>query len=955
MAERKIVKGWVVERRPDGTFVPVSPAGQDGQMPADPLFPYKAPKAATDLEGAKIDNAVKGATAADVINKAKADARKAEAEAKKAEEDLKRGGLTPDQIAERQAKVTQFNALAAQINRVQELYNEGVGKTKGPLGLLDYLPSDKNAAFDAAGAALSQQGLGAFRIPGTGTVSDRDAIMFDRANLPTAATRDAAIEEQLRGLRSRLEQEYASRGLPAPQWTPGNQSVRSAPQVSRTVAQGQTRNEFSAPLSLKVDALMNAGASKAEIDAMLAANKFPPLDGKTYNEARQWMSANPGKSYFGANINRSVDNTALERFSGSPLGSAVIGAANMGGFGGVQALAPEAYQASQDANPTAAMIGSIGGGLAGTSILGRIGAGTVGRLAPRLMQGGGKAQFGRNLAADATYGGIYGGVTEGDPLTGAGVAALGSAGGQALGSVAGRAVGGLTATPAADALRRQGISLTTGQALGGIAKSLEDKAMSIPGVGDMIRARRLEGLQDFNRVAMNQAGAPIGATTQDIGEQGLQNLFNATSNAYERATSGVTVPLDGQFTQGLNAARAQMQQLPPDLAARGEAAIRNRIDPIASGATGPVYSLPMPSKLNKPLPPTPEQVARLARVEEVPLSQARAGQSRMAWKDQNAGRFTEPLVDGYGDIPLVVRMENGEHIVYDGNHRAVRALNAGKATLNARVIDAKSIDPANAGRPPVASSINDEELLRELGVDITSIPRAPITAPSVPREFPAMTGDTYQQAVRGLKGYKAELTKPGFEADYRNALQSGIDVLTDQMKRGGGERVVQGLDNANAAYRNTKTLQKAVEAAKNGTGSGEIQVFTPAQLNTAAYAAANKYPGPRPFARLADAGQQVLPSQVPNSGTTDRLLSFALPTALGGTAVGADSLGFENAASGLGLLAAMSAGGTKAGQAAINKALLDRPQTAAFLGSLIRKHKGLLGSAFVPLALEANK
>lgn len=790
---------WEVDAQGNRRFV-----GREGAPARGAVFTLpQDPSKVVVTRGNEIDNNVKGATAADTIAKARADARKAEAEAKKAENELARGGLTPDQIAERQAKITQFNALAAQINRVQELYNDGVGRTKGVNSILDYLPSDKNAAFDAAGAALSQQGLGAFRIPGTGTVSDRDAIMFDRANLPTADTRDAAIEEQLRGLRSRLEQEYASRGLPAPEWTPSGEAARPTPAISRTVAQGQTRNEFSPELSLKVDALMNAGASKAEIDAMLAANQFPPLDGETYSAAREWMSANPGKSYFGANINRSVDNTTFERIAGSPLGSAGAGLANTMSFGGVQALAPSDFAASQEANPIAGLIGSAAGAIAPTATIGAIGRNTVGRIAPRLMADTGLARFGRNLAADMTYGAGYGAMTEGDPVTGALTAGVGSAAGQGVGSVLGRAVGGITQSAPVKYLADRGVAMTTGQRIGGLAKALEDKAMSIPGVGDLIKNRRVDAFNDFNRAAINEAGAPIGATTQNVGMQGVQDILDATGTAYDNATAGVTVPLDNMFQQGMAAARQQVQQLPPDLAARGEAAFRNRIDPISLA--------------------------------------------------------------------------------------------------------------------------------------------------------PVLTGDTYQQAVRGLKSYKAELTKPGFEADYRDALQQGIDVLTDQMKRGGGERVVQGLNNANTAYRSAKTLEKAVQAAKNGTGSGDIQVFTPAQLNTASYQTAAKFPGKRPFADLADAGQEVLPSQVPNSGTADRLLAFALPTTLGGTAIGADQMGWDKTGAALGLLGALAAGGTKTGQNAINKALFDRPDSLSQVGALIRKYKGLLGTAAVPLALESGK
>lgn len=782
------------------------------------------PNKAATTQGNVIDNNIKGATAADIIAKAAADRRKAEADAAAAEELRKRGGLTPDQASERNAKQGQLSSLINQINRVQELYGTGPGATKGLSGWRDYLPSDANAAFDTAGASLSQQGLAAFRTPGTGTVSDRDAIMFDRANLPTASTRDSAIEEQLRGLRARVEAEAAARGLPAPQWTgiQPPQDNRNAPPAltlqaanggnppltpfdqsgsgGQRVATGGTKTISDPATAAALNAMFAAGKSYEQINDFAQKMGAPAISPSEFAAAKDYVAKRKGYQPFTAT--RTEPTTAMERFSASPAGSAAAGFANTMSMGSVQALAPEDFQASQDANPWSGIGGSAVGALGPTAAIGMVGRNTVGRFFPSLMADTGLARFGRNLATDATYGAGYGTVTEGDPLGGAGAAAIGSTLGQGVGSTLGRAAGGLPQTAPAQYLSSRGVAMTTGQRLGGFAKTLEDKAMSVPLIGDMIKNRRVDAFQDFNRAAMNEAGAPIGASTQNLGMQGVQDIIDATGTAYDNATAGVTVPLDGMFAQGMNAARASVNQLPPDLAPRGMTAINNRVGPI-----------------------------------------------------ENMGQ---------------------------------------------------------------------------------------------------MSGDTYQQGVRGLKGYKAEATKPGFEADYRNSLQQAIDALTDQMKRGGGSRVVEGLDKANSAYRQAKTLEKAVTAAKNGTGSGEVQLFTPAQLNTASYQTASKFPGQRPFAALGDAGQQALPSTIPNSGTADRMLALMLPAGLGGASIGADQLGWDKAGGTLGLAALLAAGGTKTGQAALNKALFDRPQALSQVGALIRKHKGLFGSASIPLALEAG-
>jgi hypothetical protein len=224
-----------------------------------------------------------------------------------------------------------------------------------------------------------------------------------------------------------------------------------------------------------------------------------------------------------------------------------------------------------------------------------------------------------------------------------------------------------------------------------------------------------------------------------------------------------------------------------------------------------------------------------------------------------------------------------------------------------------------------------------------------------------MTGETYQQGMRGLSGYKAEMTKPGFEADYRDALSGAQNVLRGQMQRGGGQSVVEGLGKADQSYRMAKVIQQAQNAAKNGSGTGIPGLPSPAQFNTAATANAKKFGGARPFGSLIDAGQKVLPSKVPDSGTAGRLAQLAMPGLIaGGAGAGYASGGGEGAATGgattLGLMALLAAGGTKGGQKAINKLLFARP--AALGGPKARraigKLQGLFGAASIPLALEAN-
>src|SRR3546814_7054660 len=88
----------------------------------------------------------------------------------------------------------------------------------------------------------------------------------------------------------------------------------------------------------------------------------------------------------------------------------------------------------------------------------------------------------------------------------------------------------------------------------------------------------------------------------------------------------------------------------------------------------------------------------------------------------------------------------------------------------------------------------------------------------------------------------------------------------------------------NRAYGNVSVLEDAVLKALNGAdGPG---IFTPAQLGQAARANATKFGGKKaaargeiPFSELQSNAQAVLPSTVPNSGTTYRAIAaWLLPT-----------------------------------------------------------------------------
>jgi hypothetical protein len=147
------------------------------------------------------------------------------------------------------------------------------------------------------------------------------------------------------------------------------------------------------------------------------------------------------------------------------------------------------------------------------------------------------------------------------------------------------------------------------------------------------------------------------------------------------------------------------------------------------GKTG----LPSPQSLTMPSVPTVEQMQKYGRTEVVPLSQAVSFQSARNWEKFKEGKGPGDLVAGYGDKPLALRLETGEYVIYDGNHRTDLALQKGQTELPMHVIDVKSYDPAHAGRKPVPSSMSDDELLRSLLGDEVK----------TPQQVPQETSPTY--------------------------------------------------------------------------------------------------------------------------------------------------------------------------------------------------------------------
>lgn len=88
-------------------------------------------------------------------------------------------------------------------------------------------------------------------------------------------------------------------------------------------------------------------------------------------------------------------------------------------------------------------------------------------------------------------------------------------------------------------LKSEGVNPTVGQTLGGWANTTEQKATSLFGVGDLIRAAREGSRNQFNKAVLNDAVESVGGKVDDIGTAGVKRAGDIISGAYDDALKGL--------------------------------------------------------------------------------------------------------------------------------------------------------------------------------------------------------------------------------------------------------------------------------------------------------------------------------------------------------------------------------------------------------------------------------
>lgn len=146
--------------------------------------------------------------------------------------------------------------------------------------------------------------------------------------------------------------------------------------------------------------------------------------------------------------------------------------------------------------------------------------------------------------------------------------------------------------PNVQTLLDEGVTPTPGQLLGGTAQRVEDKAVSVPILGDAIRGARERGVQEFNEAALNRAVEPLGQRVTATGREGMQQVQRIVGDAYDNILPRLNFRADNQFAQEIGTLQQMAQTLPPGQAQQFETILRDQVIGRLTrqgGATGQNY------------------------------------------------------------------------------------------------------------------------------------------------------------------------------------------------------------------------------------------------------------------------------------------------------------------------------------------------------------------------------
>lgn len=156
--------------------------------------------------------------------------------------------------------------------------------------------------------------------------------------------------------------------------------------------------------------------------------------------------------------------------------------------------------------------------------------------------------------------------------------------------------------PRIEALMREGVTPTPGTIMGGMARTIEDKAMSLPLVGDMIGMGRKRAEAELNRAAYARAlkGTGVNAADLPLGPEGILAVKQAGSKQYDDLLPKLSFMPDQQFNAELSNLKNMAQGLGEKEQARFNSILNDALSKTSpnGGMAGETYKI-VESKLGK--------------------------------------------------------------------------------------------------------------------------------------------------------------------------------------------------------------------------------------------------------------------------------------------------------------------------------------------------------------------
>lgn len=244
------------------------------------------------------------------------------------------------------------------------------------------------------------------------------------------------------------------------------------------------------------------------------------------------------------------------------------------------------------------------------------------------------------IAAQALLGGTGGGALYGynvaeegeearNAMIGGGAGLLGALGGQALSRLISPAA---SRNPAVQTLMEEGVSPTPGQTVGGTARAIEEKAISVPFLGDAIKRGQTRAIEQFNNATINKAMRPLGVKVQGFGREAVNQAEDILTATYDDVLSGMNATLDQGFVDDLTRIAAKAgDELPADLMGVFQNRIK-RLGTLASMKGGTLTGR--------------EAKTTISELGQDMMDYIRSGNPR----DRNLGRIYGEVKDAFSDL-----------------------------------------------------------------------------------------------------------------------------------------------------------------------------------------------------------------------------------------------------------------------------------------------------------------